>query len=274
MDRYMHGVPCWVDTTQPAPAAAQAFYTKLFGWTYETHDGSGYAMAKLRDGYAGAITAADQEAPATWNTYVWVDDVDEVAQRAAKAGGTVLVSPYDLGQDGRSATIADPAGARLQLWQPGDHRGADRINEPGSWNFNDLQTTDVEGAKAFYGEVFGWHADEIDFGFGKSWMWKLDGYGDLLANFDPNIRERQAADQAPDGFWDVVAWMSEVTDETPPTWGITFSVENTDAALDRATKGGAEVIVPAYDAGPVRTAVIKDPQGAVLTLSKYTSPTT
>lgn len=267
----MHGVPCWVDTTQPDPQAAQAFYADLFGWTYES-DG-GYARAKLRDGDAGAITAADPGNKATWNTYVWVDNADEVAERAAKAGGTVLVSPYDLGTDGRTATIADPAGATLQLWQPGDHRGANRINEPGSWNFNDLQTTDVEAAKAFYGEVFGWYTDEIDFGYGKSWMWKLDGYGDLLANFDPNIRERQAGEQAPDGFWDVVAWMSEAPEDTAPNWGITFSVDDTDAALDRATKGGAEVLVPAYDAGPVRAAVIRDPQGAVLTLSKFTSPT-
>ncbi|MDX6584889.1 MAG: uncharacterized protein QOI10_4073, partial [Solirubrobacterales bacterium] len=35
-DRYIPGVPCWVDTTQPDPAAAAAFYGDLFGW--ETED--------------------------------------------------------------------------------------------------------------------------------------------------------------------------------------------------------------------------------------------
>jgi predicted enzyme related to lactoylglutathione lyase len=268
MDRYMHGVPCWVDTTQPDPEAAKAFYGSLFGWEFERHEGSAYVMAKLRDGYAAAITQGE----ATWNTYVWVDNADDVAERAAKAGGSVVASPHDVGEDGRTATIADREGAQLRLWQPAGHRGADRVNEPGSWNFNDLTTTDVESAKAFYGEVFGWQADEIDFGFGTSWMWKLSGYGDLLAHFDPDIRERQAADQAPSGFHDAVAWMAEATDSTPPNWGITFSVDDTDAAIARAVEGGAELLVPAYDAGPVRTAVIKDPQGAVLTLSKYTPP--
>jgi uncharacterized protein len=30
-DRYIPGVPCWVDTTQPDPGAAAAFYAALFG---------------------------------------------------------------------------------------------------------------------------------------------------------------------------------------------------------------------------------------------------
>src|SRR5579862_4972348 len=31
-DGYIHGVPCWVDTNQPDPEAAVAFYGGLFGW--------------------------------------------------------------------------------------------------------------------------------------------------------------------------------------------------------------------------------------------------
>ena len=31
-DRYIPGVPCWVDTTQPDPEAAVAFYGAVFGW--------------------------------------------------------------------------------------------------------------------------------------------------------------------------------------------------------------------------------------------------
>lgn len=34
-DGYPHGVPCWVDTRQPDPEAAVAFYGDLFGWTFE-----------------------------------------------------------------------------------------------------------------------------------------------------------------------------------------------------------------------------------------------
>jgi predicted enzyme related to lactoylglutathione lyase len=34
-DAYIAGVPCWVDTSQPDPDAAAAFYGGLFGWEFE-----------------------------------------------------------------------------------------------------------------------------------------------------------------------------------------------------------------------------------------------
>ncbi|MBV8217100.1 MAG: VOC family protein, partial [Solirubrobacterales bacterium] len=35
LDRYIPGVPCWIDTSQPDPEAAVAFYRDLFGWDVE-----------------------------------------------------------------------------------------------------------------------------------------------------------------------------------------------------------------------------------------------
>ena len=34
-DRYIAGVPCWVDLSTPDPDAAVAFYSGLFGWECE-----------------------------------------------------------------------------------------------------------------------------------------------------------------------------------------------------------------------------------------------
>ena len=34
-DGYIPGVPCWVDTSQPNPGAAAAFYHDLFDWELE-----------------------------------------------------------------------------------------------------------------------------------------------------------------------------------------------------------------------------------------------
>lgn len=34
-DRYPSGVPCWVETFEPDPEAAIAFYGPLFGWEFE-----------------------------------------------------------------------------------------------------------------------------------------------------------------------------------------------------------------------------------------------
>ena len=53
------------------------------------------------------------------------------------------------------AVFRDPEGAVFRVWQAGRRRGAQLVNEPGSLNFNNLNTRDVAGAKAFYGAVFG-----------------------------------------------------------------------------------------------------------------------
>ena len=38
---------------------------------------------------------------------------------------------------------------------------AELVNEPGTWNWSDLNTRDPEGAKVFYGELFGWTSGEF-----------------------------------------------------------------------------------------------------------------
>ena len=75
-DRYIPGVPCWVDTTQPDPEAAVAFYAELFGWTFEDVMPAGspapYYIARIRGGDVAAIGSQPEGAPpaAAWNTYV------------------------------------------------------------------------------------------------------------------------------------------------------------------------------------------------------------
>ena len=62
-DGYIPGVPCWVDTSQPDPEAAVAFYSGVFGWECEDvmpPDAPGrYFMAVLADP-EGAVFCAWQ----------------------------------------------------------------------------------------------------------------------------------------------------------------------------------------------------------------------
>jgi predicted enzyme related to lactoylglutathione lyase len=44
---YPPGVPCWVDTSPPDPAAAARFYGELFGWRFQDADGGRYLVATL-----------------------------------------------------------------------------------------------------------------------------------------------------------------------------------------------------------------------------------
>jgi predicted enzyme related to lactoylglutathione lyase len=273
-DRYIPGVPCWIDTTQPDPGAAAAFYGDLFGWEVEDimppESPGRYYIGRIRGGDVAAVGSQPEGGPpaATWNTYVWVEDADETAARVRAAGGTVLREPVDVGDSGRMAVFADPAGAAFCVWQAGAHRGAAVVNEPGSLNFNDLRTADLEGARAFYGAVFGWEL----LGAGGFSMWALPGYGDFLEQRNPGMRERMAGMGAPERFEDVVASagpLPENQPDVPAHWGVTFAVDDADAIAARATELGGRVIVPPFDAPWVRMTIIGDPQGATFTASKF-----
>jgi predicted enzyme related to lactoylglutathione lyase len=270
-DGYIPGVPCWIDTSQPDPEAAVAFYGDLFGWDFEDvmppgSDGQ-YFIARIRDGDVAAVTSIRAGAPptATWNTYVWVASADESASTIRRSGGEVVVEPFDVLDSGRMAVCTDPDGAPFCLWEAKQHKGARIVNEHGSLNFNVLNTRAPEAAKSFYGWVFGWQTLQLEGGFE---MWTLPGYGDHLERDDPGLRERIAELDAHTGFEDVVASLVPSADDRS-YWGVTFAVDDADAIADRATALGGKVLAGPFDAPWVRMAVIADPQGATFTASKF-----
>ena len=110
------------------PEGATTFYREVFGWETEGFemDGARFWLWRL-PGYLGgepqqpvprdvvAVMAPAQEgAPAAWSVDFWVDDVDDVASRAARLGGRIAVEPATT-DIGRQATLADPEGATFTV---------------------------------------------------------------------------------------------------------------------------------------------------------------
>ena len=127
-DGYIPGVPCWVDASEPDPAAALDFYGGLFGWEFEdampsAADGQ-YFIARgdapgssifdtsrnLRSGDVAAVGSIAKGAPlrAAWNTYFWVDSAANVASEVRDAGGQIVAEPFDFKDAARVAALADP----------------------------------------------------------------------------------------------------------------------------------------------------------------------
>jgi uncharacterized protein len=279
---YIPGVPCWVDASQPDPEAAVEFYGELLGWEFEDVMPPGsvrrYFIARLRPRSifelgrdVAAISSIPESAPprAAWNTYVWVDSADETAAKIRDAGGGVVIEPVDFTDASRIAVFTDPEGAAFGVWQAKSHNGARVVNDPGSLNFNGLNTRDPEGAKPFYGSVFGWQTLAMDGGVG---MWTLRGYGDFIEGHHPGLRKQMSELGAPDGFADVVAQILPITDDQPDTpahWSVTFAVTDADATAAKVAELGGKVIVPPFDAPWVRMTVIADPQGATFIASQF-----
>jgi uncharacterized protein len=295
-DGYIPGVPCWVDASEPDPKAAVEFYGGLFGWEFEDvmppgpegnyfiarHEAASSSIFDVsgasRRGDVAAVRSIPEAAPpaAMWNTYFWVDNADDCATKVREAGGDIVREPFDFMDACRMAVVTDPEGAVFGIWDAKEHKGARLVNDPGAVVFNGLNTRDVEGARSFYGSVFGWQTGAIG---GGAEGWTLPGYGDWLEReHHPQLRKKMVQAGAPEGFEDVVGSIIPIADdqpETPPHWSVTFATDDADATARKASELGGQVIVPPFDAPwststyTIRITVIGDPQGATFIASKF-----
>jgi predicted enzyme related to lactoylglutathione lyase len=295
-DGYIPGVPCWVEASEGDAEAAVDFYGGLFGWEFadvmppgleghyfiarsEARSSSIFdTSGEQRSGDVAAVRSMTEAVRPTarWNTYFWVDSADEAASDVREADGGVLMEPFDFMDVCRMAVFTDPEGALFGVWEAKKHNGARLVNDPGSLVFNGLNTRDVEGAKSFYGSVFGWQTSNIG---GGAEGWTLPGYGDWLEReHHPQLRKQMAEAGAPAGFEDVVASIIPIPDgqpDPPAHWSVTFATDDADATAAKATKLGGTVIVPPFDAPwstatyTIRLTVIGDPQGATFSASKF-----
>jgi uncharacterized protein len=240
---YDAGTFCWVDLSTVDVGASVDFYRRVFGWTADGHEGTGYVIFQ-KDGVAvaGLMEINEEQraggVPPFWNTYVTVQDADATAARVTELGGAVHVPPFDIETTGRTAVVADPQGAVFMLWQPRDFAGAALVNTEGAWAWSDLQTSDVDGAIAFYPELFGWQIAEVP-GSGGQY-------------FSISSRGRAIGGVMPAGAG------------TPrPYWAVYFGVHSAGAALEHAEAAGGERLAGPIDVPAGRFAFASDPLGAV-----------
>jgi uncharacterized protein len=241
---YPPGTFSWADLGTTDPDAAKAFYGALLGWEADdmpAGDGVTYTMARVGDEYvAGLYRLEQQERPPAWLSYVTVEDADASAARARELGGTAM-DPFDVLDSGRMAVVQDPQGAHFAVWQPEEHIGAGRVNDPGCMTWNDLATPDVPGAARFYSELFGWRVEEIAESGGQYWT----VYNGERANGGMRPLEPGAP---------------------VPYWTVFFTVADLDATLAEAARRGGRALTEPMSVGPGRFVALMDPQGAVFSV--------
>lgn len=108
-----------------------------------------------------------------------VTSVDKVVSNVERLDGKVIMPAMDVLDSGRMATIQDPMGASVSIWEPRKHIGAGVINMVGAWCWNELNIPDLLKAKNFYGPLFGWtfETDESQYTIiknkGRSKWWNI-----------------------------------------------------------------------------------------------------
>lgn len=249
--RYQPGTPSWVDLGSPDPAGAAVFYSGVFGWEVSepgpVEEAGGYMMATLRGMNVAGLGPQQSPGAPYWTTYITVEDVEKTASLAQENGGSVIAEPLDVLDAGRMAVLLDSVGAAISIWQPVNHIGAQIVNEPGAFCWNELNVRDPESAKSFYGAVFGWEAWTDPVAEGAYFEWKLDGK--TVAGMLP-MNEQWPADM-------------------PTHWMVYFATEDTDATAAKCAELGGQVLVPPGDIPPGRFAVLQDPHGAVFSIIKF-----
>ena len=249
---YSPGEFNWVDLATPDMDASAAFYGELLGWERrevgdpdETRGYSSFTYEGKAVAGVGPLMA-DEQAPA-WNSYINVTDAEKTAGKVREAGGNVLMDPFDVpGGAGRMAVCQDAEGAFFSIWQAGAFSGAELVNEVHTWTWNQLVTRDVEKAKGFYGDVFGWSLERApeappDLPF---LMWQVEG---------------QRWEEGLAGLMDSP---DELPPEVPPHWQVYLAVEDAEKAVEATTSAGGKDYIGVIEIPVGRLGVLDDPQGA------------
>ncbi|TMK66426.1 MAG: VOC family protein [Actinobacteria bacterium] len=233
----------WHEQVSSDPKQAQGFYTELFGWGTEVFKPGEIDYTMISTGgqsHGGFSKAMEGAPPPHWIGHVRVENVDETIEKAKSAGGKLAAGPFEMSEVGRIAIITDPQGAFISAYQP----ESDGPGSEGVFVWDELGTTDVDGAQRFYGEVFGWSTTDMGSEYGGYRIFQRGEtrVGGLIALPDASM---------------------------PAGWQPYVAVDDPDGTTAKANELGGSTLMEPMDVPNVgRIAVLRDPQGAVFGIIK------
>lgn len=245
----------WFELMTTDLAAAERFYTTVVGWTITPFDGSPtpYSMW-TRAGQipvGGAMTLPDElkghGVPPHWMIYIGVPKLEAAAEQITSLGGGALSPIIEVPQVGRMQTMRDPQGAAFSIYEPAaPPQAPEATHEVGDLSWIELMTTDSAAALEFYSTLFGWRATE-SMDMGPMGVYRM--FGRHLGSLG--------------GMMNKPPEMAQV----PPNWGVYFRVPDINAARDRVSANGGQILNgPMEVPGGDWIVNCMDPQGAAFSL--------
>ncbi|MFJ2825352.1 VOC family protein [Streptomyces toxytricini] len=257
--REVFGAPCWVSLMARDLQQAQEFYGTVLGWKFRTARlGDTFTVAEA-DGVPiagiGAMGGDVFVAPA-WTPYFAVEDADVATDRIRERSGTIAVGPVSFANGGRGALAADREGAVFGIWQGGV--SADwRVGRGPAPAWLELRTRDAFEAAMFYGEVLEWATGR-------------EGCCEV-AYEDDQVVLRQTGEPVArlnGGITDATAHVPE----SRPRWHVYFRVRDLDEAIDSVGAAGGTTLSTIVSGPDARWVTVRDPEGAMLTLTAARAP--
>ncbi|WP_448187334.1 VOC family protein [Azospirillum sp. sgz301742] len=253
-----HGKFVWYELMTADMKAAEDFYRGVIGWGSRDAGvpGVSYTLFTAGESPVSGVMILPEQARAAgarpgWIGYVAVDDVDAYAGKVQEAGGRVYRAPDDIPGVGRFAILADAQGAVFALFKTacsGEAPPPVAAGTPGHAGWHELYAADGPTAFDFYAKIFGWvKADAVD--MGPMGTYQL---------FAPGGEEGGPA----------FGGMMTKPDAVPvPFWNYYFNVEAINAAVERVTSRGGQIINGPHQV-PGGSWIVQglDPQGAMFSL--------
>lgn len=111
-----------IELSTDDPKRAQAFYSKVFGWKFETMPtpGGGGQYLMFRTGETGGGGIAGKQMPGqptAWMPYITVDSVKATVKAAKANGGSALVEYMPVGDMGALGIFTDSTGGAIGVWE-------------------------------------------------------------------------------------------------------------------------------------------------------------
>ncbi|MEO3977900.1 VOC family protein [Streptomyces sp. CAU 1734] len=246
------GAPCWVSLMARDLAASQEFYGAVLGWRFHKGRlGDGFSIAAL-DGEPvagiGALARTFRVAVA-WTPYFAVPDADVAAARIRERSGTVAVGPLSFSL-GRGALAADRDGAVFGIWEGAllpDWQSGSR--DAPAWLL--LRTRNAFDSAIFYGEILDWATEGpggCDVGFEND---------EVVLAYKSHVMARLASG----------ATGAAADPVHRPRWDVHFPVADVDATARAAREAGGTVLERRTTSEGLEEAAIRDPDGALFTIS-------
>jgi predicted enzyme related to lactoylglutathione lyase len=249
----------WYELITPDPAASKAFYDAVVGWDIEPAPSGemDYRMIRRSDGgnAGGVLRLTDDMAShggrPVWLGYIYVPDVDSTVASVEAVGGKTLMPAFDIPDIGRIALLADAQGAPFYVMTPIPPAGVPKgksdvfsVDQPQHVRWNELSTTDSDGAVTFYTGQFGWtQKDEMDMG-------ELGKYRFIQQGGTP-----------------IGAIMPKMPQMPVSAWTYYIGVDDIDRAVEAVQSGGGKILHgPQEIPGGEFALNGMDPQGAAFGL--------
>jgi len=241
----------WVDLATDNVAAAQTFYTRMFGWQF--YDRGGYLIG-LSDGrplcglFQKPKPADKPDAKPRWIGFISVANVARAQSAVTQAGGKVLSPPGKFPKRGEQAVFADPDGAIFGAIKSSAGDPEDFLPEPGEWIWAQLLSRDARQAAEFYRAVAGYEVVENT---------APDRVSDFVLTSNGYARA-------------TVRTIPEKLAQVKPNWLPFVRVKSIAESVALAKElGGQALLEPKAGLMAGRAAVVADPTGAAIGLLEW-----